>query len=193
MTRFLVCMLLVTVLFSACEQNSLETIELVANKQKLPSETSTNIRLLYSDSGLVRLMIAAPRLDRHTFDTTYVEFTEGVELEFYDSEGNVETRLTANYAIQWEKEGRMEARNDVVVVNKDGDKLNTEHLHWDRNKRKIRSEAFVRITTEEQVLWGDGLEANEDFTEYKILNPKGQLYIREESDSTATSPAPESP
>ena len=193
MKQLLASIFLLTVLLSACEQNDLDVIEMVAAKEQLPSETSTNIRLLYSDSGLVRLMVAAPKLDRYTVDTAYVEFTEGVEVEFYDSEGAVETRLTANYAIQWEQDGLMEARNDVVVVNKDGDRLNTEHLHWNRNKRKILSEAFVKITTEEQILWGDGLEANEDFSEYRILNPKGQLYIREEADSTTATPSPESP
>ena len=188
MKRLPTYLLLLAVLFSACEKNNLKTVELVAAKEQLPSETSTNIRLLYSDSAQLRLMVAAPQLDRYTVDTAYVEFSKGVEVEFYDGRGEVETRLTANYAIQWEKEGLMEARNDVVVINKEGDRLNTEHLHWNRHKRKIRSEEFVKITTEEQILWGDGLEANEDFTEYKILNPKGQLYIREEADSTAAAP-----
>ena len=193
MKQYLFFLLALTTLLSACKENSLEVVEMVAAKEQLPSETSTNIRLLYSDSAIVRLMVAAPKLDRYTVDTAYVEFTEGVEVEFYGPNGEVETRLTANYAIQWEEDGLMEARNDVVVVNRDGETLNTEHLHWDRNTRKIRSEAFVKITTDEQILWGDGLDANEDFTEYRILNPKGQLYIREEADSSAAAPGPQSP
>ncbi len=174
-------------LVSACEKNNMKSVELLSKKEELPSETSTDIRLLYSDSAQVRLMVAAPLLDRYTVDTSYVEFSKGVLVEFYDGRGGVETKLTANHAIQWEKEGLMEATGDVVVVNKEGETLNTEHLKWNRNTRKINSEAFVKITTADQILWGDGLEANEDFSEYKILNPKGQLYVREEADSTASS------
>ena len=185
MNRLLLVCIPALLLFSACEKNSMDKVDLVAKKKELPSETSTNIRLLYSDSAQVRLMVSAPQLDRFVVDTNYVEFVKGVLVEFYDGRGDVETSLTANYAIQWDKEGLMEARDNVVVVNKDGEKLNTEHLKWNRNKHEIYSDEFVKITTADQILWGDGLIANEDFTEYKILNPKGQLYVREEADSTA--------
>lgn len=186
MNRLLALCIPLLVLFSACEKNSMDKVDLVARKQQLPSETSTGIRLLYSDSAQVRLMVSAPQLDRFVVDTNYVEFVKGVLLEFYNSVGEVETSLTADYAIQWDKEGLMEATDNVVVVNKDGEKLNTEHLKWNRNKREIYSDAFVKITTADQILWGDGLIANEDFTEYKIINPKGQLYVRENADSTET-------
>lgn len=175
-------------MLASCAKNSMEKVELVSRKDAIPSETSTNIRLLYSDSAKVRVMVEAPLLERYTTDTNYVEFPDGVLLEFYAPNGELETKLTANYAIQWDERGIMEAREDVVVVNSEGEKLATEQLRWDRKERKIFSEEFVKITTEEQILWGDGLEAVEDFSSYKILNPMGQLYIREGADSTQAAP-----
>jgi len=36
----------------------------------------------------------------------------------------------------------------------------------------------VRIITASQIIYGDGMEANQDFTHYKILNPKGIIAVK---------------
>ena len=71
----------------------------------------------------------------------------------------------------------MEARKNVVVVNQKGDRLNTEHLIWDEKKQKLISDEFVKITTKDQIIYGDGFEANEDFTKYKIFKTRGTIPI----------------
>ncbi len=37
----------------------------------------------------------------------------------------------------------------------------------------------MKITTKEEVIWGDGLEANQDFSEYEIKNVKGQIAVKD--------------
>jgi LPS export ABC transporter protein LptC len=64
----------------------------------------------------------------------------------------------------------MEIRYNVEVINEKGEKLNTERLVWDEQKKKITSNAFVKITTAKEVITGNGLEANQDFTKYEIKN-----------------------
>jgi hypothetical protein len=70
-----------------------------------------------------------------------------------------------------------------VVINEKGDKLNTEHLMWDKKKRMIYSNAFVKITTADEVIYGDGLEANESFTKYKITKIKGTINLKDIPDA----------
>jgi hypothetical protein len=43
----------------------------------------------------------------------------------------------------------------------------------------------VKITTSEEVLLGDGLEANQDFSRYKILHPSGSKDLPEEKSDSA--------
>jgi hypothetical protein len=74
----------------------------------------------------------------------------------------------------------MEVKKNVVVVNEKGEQLNTEHLVWDEKKAKLLSDEFVKITTKEEVIFGTGLEANEDFTKYKIFNIKGTLSLHKD-------------
>ena len=74
----------------------------------------------------------------------------------------------------------MEAMNDVVITNAEGEKLNTEHLIWDRKAQRIYSEVFVKITTEDEIIMGEGFESNETFSKYKILKPKGTISKEDE-------------
>ena len=94
----------------------------------------------------------------------------------------VKAAKKANYAIKFEEDNRMEVMNDVVVVNRFGEKLNTEHLIWEANTDRIHTDEFVKITTKDEIIYGDGLEANQDFTKYKILNIKGVLNIDDSSE-----------
>ena len=45
------------------------------------------------------------------------------------------------------------------------------------SKSKFFTEKDVRITTTTQILYGTGMEANRDFTWYRILNPKGSVDV----------------
>jgi hypothetical protein len=55
--------------------------------------------------------------------------------------------------------------------------LNAEELIWDQNKKKIYSDKFVKVTTEDEIMFGNGFESNEDFSEYKVKKLTGQLKI----------------
>jgi LPS export ABC transporter protein LptC len=92
----------------------------------------------------------------------------------------VNSKLDAKYGIRYERDERMEARKNVVVINEKGDKLETEHLIWDEKKQKLLSDDFVKITTKDEIIFGNGFEANQDFTRYKIFNIKGTISLTNE-------------
>jgi LPS export ABC transporter protein LptC len=110
-------------------------------------------------------------------ENPYIEMPKGVHALFYDDQLNVKSRLDADYGIRYEKEQKMEARKNVVVINEKGDMLNTEHLIWDERKEKLLSNEFVKITTKDEIIYGNGFEANQNFTKYRIFNIKGTLSI----------------
>ena len=90
----------------------------------------------------------------------------------------MESELKANYAIHYENERRWEARKDVVVVNSKGERLNTEKLIWDERKEKLSSDQHVKISTAEEIIYGNGFEANQDFSSYKIFNVTGRITVK---------------
>ncbi len=75
----------------------------------------------------------------------------------------------------------LEVTGDVQIVNSKGEKLNAEKLFWNKTDKKIRSDEFVKIYTNDEVIYGTGFEADENFTNYVIYNIKGVVKVRDGS------------
>jgi LPS export ABC transporter protein LptC len=168
---------LVGVLFS-CE-NDVNEIAKYDLSERFPDQSVQDVEILYSTEGEVAFQLKAPLLNQYSGEEPYNEMPDGVHVQFFDSTQKVTTDLTANYAIHYTKqnEERMLAEGNVIVTNDKGERLNTEKLLWSKKTQQITSDVFVKITTENQVLMGDGLVANQDFTDYRILKPRGILNI----------------
>lgn len=152
--------------------------------KEVPDELAYDIEVLYSDSGAIRLKLDAPEIARYaSIDKPYTEYPKGLEVEFYNEVGKVTTRMSAEYAIQYQDKGITDAQKNVIVVNEEGEMLQTEQLTWDERNKLIFTEEFVRITTETEQLTGYGLEANQTFSRYKIKKPAGVINISEDESS----------
>jgi len=172
--------IMMAMLFS-CE-NDLGKINIITSKDNTPFEISKNVQLYYSEDSKVQVLLKAPLLERYLGERPYLEMTKGIEAYFYDSLMNVSSQLKANYAISYENDKLTEARNNVIVINKKNEQLNTEHLIWDQRKAIIYSEVFVKITTPDEILFGEGFESDEKFERWHIKNPKGSFSLKEEAD-----------
>lgn len=166
----------ITVVLASCE-NDIEKVKLLSDHQVAPVESASVIRILYSDSAKVQMEIKAKELNRYDTENPYIEMPKGFQANFFDENMGVKSKLTADYGIRYERDQKMEARKNVVVVNEKGETLNTEHLVWDERTGKLKSDAFVKITTKGEIIMGTGLEANQDFSKYKIFNIKGTIPI----------------
>ncbi len=169
--------------FTACE-NDIDVVNSVTsgNEKAQSVESSKNVEFLYSDSARVRSKLKTPLVDHFMGKKPYYEMPKGMEVIFYDRFQKEQTKLTANYGIGYDNENKMnvmEAKGNVIVINEKGDKLNTEHLIWNSVTKKIYTTEFVKITTKDEVIWGNGLEANEDFSEYEIKQVKGTIAVKD--------------
>ncbi len=156
------------VLFSSCE-NDIKTVQMVTQRTDLPMITTQNAELLYSDSARVKVKLTAPVFDQYVGENPRIVMPRGVKISFFNDSLKVTTTLRADSAIRREKDNMMEARKRVVVGNKKGDTLHTEKLIWDERRRIIYTDVHVLITSKNnEITEGEGLEANEDFTRWKI-------------------------
>lgn len=161
-----------------CENDKNEIYKVTAF-DKSPLESIRNLETIYSDSGIIKVKVNAPLLYKYTVPKTITELPKGLHIDFYDDSLKPVSQLTAKYAIHYELERKWEARKDVVVINKKGEQLNTERLIWDERTEKITSNKFVKITTEKEIIYGDGFEADQNFTSYKIFKVKGHITVKE--------------
>ena len=168
---------LVAILFSDCKTDP-EKVKAVTKRNDLPLQTAHDIDVVYTDSAKIKIHLTAPQVDEFSGPNPYTVMSKGVRVEFYEDSGKVDSYLTSNYAIRREREQTMEAKYDVVVINTKGEKLNTEHLIWDGAKRRIYTEAAVKITTADQIIMGTGLESDEMFNNYEIKNITGTFMLK---------------
>lgn len=132
----------------------------------------------YSDSARVKMKMEAPR--QLEFGTGDREFPEGLFLQFYDVEGNLTSTLKADYCYYTKKDDLYKATGNVVIEDVETkDRLDTEELYWDQKKEEVFTDKFVRIEKDGELHVGDGLEAKQDFSYWKILNSKGTIMLNE--------------
>ncbi|MFW5879191.1 MAG: LPS export ABC transporter periplasmic protein LptC [bacterium] len=168
-------LLWIVMLFSC--QTDLETISLITKVDESPIESAFDVKIIYSEYANVKMILESPKMDKYEGEKQYLEMPEGVNVVFFDSLGNESSSLKANYAINYEEDNIMEAHNDVVVVNEKKEKLNTEFLVWDKEQAIIYTDKFVKITTGDEVLFGDGFESDERFEQWVIKKPRGVFSV----------------
>ena len=137
-----------------------------------PLTTMHNVVNLFSDSAIVKIKLTAPlQLELKNGNQ---QFPKGLKVEFYKNDGSVSSIMTANKGVFDKSKNVFTATGNVVVDQiSTHETLNTEELLWKRNEKKIFTDKFVTIKTEDELLTGDGLTAAEDFSGWKITDPKG--------------------
>lgn len=131
------------------------------------TETSGAVINLF-DRGRVTAEIVADKIVQFASKDSTMAYR--LDIDSYDSLGNVSTEVTGDSAIIRENDGFFTVFGNVVVVTPDKRRLETEYLHWNSKNDRIYTDAFVRITTPQETIRGWGLEADQSVKRYKILH-----------------------
>jgi LPS export ABC transporter protein LptC len=176
-------LLLFSIILSQGCKNDIEDVNRLASEDSIPVMYARDVSIAESENGHIKYHLTAPVLYRYeTKKGVTIKFPEGFMVVFYDSlnPDKVRTEISAKYGVNKESEKIMEAKSDVVVINKlKGEQLNTEHLIWDQNTKKVFSNVFVKITTPDKILYGDGMQSDEAFNHWRIKKPRGEMYVNE--------------
>ncbi|CAN5777174.1 hypothetical protein BH24BAC1_BH24BAC1_01410 [soil metagenome] len=143
-----------------------------------PVMTTVDVVTLYSDSARIKIRLEGPLEQK--FQAGDILYPEGLLVTFYENDGRVTTTLKANSGKYDQAKDAYLATGNVVVHNLEkNQKLHTEELNWDKVKQIVYTDKLVRIETPEEILTGEGLTANQDFSRYRILKPTGFFPINE--------------
>jgi LPS export ABC transporter protein LptC len=159
-------------------QNDIEKIKSLTNFTTLPIESAKDIVVIISDSGRLQIFLTSPQLDRYQGEQSYSKYPKGLNVVFYDNNKKEKMKLSADYAVNYEERKVMEAKNNVVIIDfKKGDTIYTESIVWDQNRRTISSNVAVKRVNKDNVLYGDGFDADDSFNNYIIRRPRGNINI----------------
>ncbi len=162
-------------------KNDIRVIQAFNLKDNIPSETARNVEVIYSDSGYTTTILKSKMLETFDGDNPYIEFPIGLHARFYDRDKRITSTLRAGYGKSYTKSKLLEVRSDVVIVNLEkGERINTEKLIWDQSKRMIYTDAYVKITGPDKIIFGRGLEADESMKRRTLKHISGEIMVEDE-------------
>ncbi|MBI9055546.1 MAG: LPS export ABC transporter periplasmic protein LptC [Bacteroidales bacterium] len=171
----------IIIFFASCGKDSIEKVNAITSEINAPNIAIINTEIIYSEQALIKVKVTSKELNRYLeIENPYTEFPQGLFVEFYDSTGVSYSYIRADYCIYDETEKTWTAKNDVESVNSDGDTLNTEFLIWNMETERVYSDQYVRITNKDGIIHGKGFEANQDFSDWKILGSSGTISVENE-------------
>lgn len=178
------CAGLLTLLLPSCK-NDLDRVAAIEVPSNGPDRVTTNAEYYYSDSGKVLNRINAGTISEYTSeDDPHTDLSNGVELAFFDTAGHLTSTITARRGQIMPKKKRMEVEDQVVFTNAKGEKLETEQLTWDQDSDRVFTDRPVKVTRAKDIIYGQGLDAAQDFSRYTIRHITGSLFL-DRSDTLA--------
>lgn len=168
--KYVVAVLL-CIQYLACSNEIKEIDSFINERIRTQVETGKNIRIIYSDSALVRVIVHAPVMERYTsFTEPKDEFPKGILVEFLDVNKKVFSWLKADMAVRDELKKKIIAKGNVEFYNDRQEKLETPELIWDEQEKIIYTDKLVRITQAEKgdTTYGFGFRANQDLSRFEI-------------------------
>jgi LPS export ABC transporter protein LptC len=167
-------------LFSACQTKvSTDIPPEFLNETKLITMDAKNFETFYTDSGVVKYHLQAPKLLIYDDPKQpYKDFPDGFLLQRYDLNRKIISQLSGNHGKYFEREKRWEAEGNVILVNSEGDTLRSEELKYQQAEDRIFSNQFVSIHKGGQTIFGNGgFKSDTQMTKWSFLKTTGHLYV----------------
>ena len=173
--------LLLIVVLCSCV-NDMEVINKFIDEENEPDLVGDNVEVLYTDSARLQMRMVTPLIKMYESATdARDEFPQGIHVWFYEKTGELRAEITANWAKHDIETDLWEARSNVVLIDAEGKKLETEQLFWDPKKGIVYSEKYTKITQENgNIGTGDIFSANQDFSKWKLGKGKATIVLKDE-------------
>lgn len=143
-----------------------------------PIEEINDVRLLYSEQALLKVKLTTPKQLRYANDDR--KYPKPVSIIFYGPAGEEVTTLRSDSGRYNKAKDLYTVMGNVVVVNKQKqEKLLTPELNWNPVTKKVFTEKRVVVLSQMtgEKLYGVGLDANQDFSQYSIRKPTGVFNV----------------
>jgi LPS export ABC transporter protein LptC len=172
---------------AGCGDKTNQPVSHKAHKE-VPEE-GDSITAYLSEAGMemgslqarVKGKLTAPyMLHYQRVDSPYFEFPRTLHVDFFkdsvavNETPVVESKLDALYGKYLPSQEKVYLRDSVVVKNiLKGDTLHCRYLWWDQHTQRFSTDDPVRINTPDKILYGKGMEADQNFRWYTIRKMTG--------------------
>ncbi len=160
--------------YFGCSSDENEKPKKRISTPEFPDQEGWNSTVISTKNGVRNAIIRYGHMQRFK-KRKIVEFDDGIEIDFYNDEGEHTSKLKSERGRLKESTNDIEAIENVVVVSDSGITLQTERLWWDNSIEKVVTDKFVTITTvENDTLYGYGFESDQYLKNWQIKNVSGK-------------------
>jgi LPS export ABC transporter protein LptC len=171
------------------DDQPLVTVESLRSSEDADQE-SWNVDLNITEDGLPRLHLTAPHVlkyERPDSIFMLLKSLDGdstrirVRVDIFDESGDSSAVVFADQIYYYERENRFVAEGDVVATSRKGSTIQSEHLEWTEDDRKMRTPGFATIISPRRRMTGYNLEANEDLSNARLERVTGTFEPEDDS------------
>ncbi|WP_052731211.1 LPS export ABC transporter periplasmic protein LptC [Spirosoma radiotolerans] len=163
--------ILLVLSLAACEEKKQAK---KVNPYSGPIEEINDVRLLYSEAAKLKVKLTTAKQFRYMNENR--RYPKPVYIVFYNPTGEEVTTIRSDSGQYDKAKDLYIVMGNVVVVNKQKqEKLLTPELNWKPQTKKVFTDKRVTILSQltGEKLYGIGLDANQDFSQYSIRKPTG--------------------
>ena len=175
---------IVILVLQSCSPSVENTAILEVERDSAAVMKSYNVTTLVSDSGITRFRVTTKEwlvYDKKAKPTW--EFPQGIHLEQFDEKLEVHSEVDAKKAIYYTELEEWILSDSVYAVNVDGERFESDILYVHQKEDRIFTDKFVKITQEDKIITGLGMESNQRLTKYTVLKPQGIIPLDEEEET----------
>ena len=163
-------LLLTLLAASGCgEQQGIPSDRAAADSTLIPDSEVTGARIYLYDKGSKTAEVLADRIVK--FEKIDSTMAYNLDIDVLDTTGSITSELTGDSGVIREVTGEIDVHGDVLLVSGSGRRLQTDFLHWDSKNNLLTTDTthHVRVTEEQSIVSGWGLEADLNVDRYRIL------------------------
>jgi LPS export ABC transporter protein LptC len=172
--------IMLAALAASCKSD-IEKVQELSDAEKVPSWRVKGLDGKMTEVGQMKVKFVTPLLLKYDFAAEkYTDFPQGLEVYRYNDSLALEASILANKAIFFEYKDFCEATGNVRVRNLKGELLETEKLYWNTKEKRIYTDVWVKITNKDAIINGEGLNSDDNFTNYEVLKiSNSYIYVDE--------------
>lgn len=164
-------------IFFSCS-NELDKVKRISTSPDTPDETSEFFHVIFTDSAIAQIEINARIAETYSEPKKITKFKDGLEVNFFDDEGKIASKLTSIYGEIDDESGNITVRDSVKLLNIEEQKtLESEVLYWNKGGDSIYTDKEVTITTPDMILNGIGAWTTPLFDTAQFYKPKAEIYL----------------
>ncbi len=170
------CFLLAGCSVVSCQENDLAKVKSMFNEKDADVEVADSVRFSYKEGEYIRAVVTGKTVKRYVKSQSKLEFTDGLLVKFYEQLKLISV-LKADYAENNDAEQMVKISGNVYMENARNEILETQSLTWNMRDKKIFTDKHIKIRTPDNVIYGVGFDANEDFSNYTIRRVNGIVAV----------------